>query len=339
MIYTKRLKLSIFTLLMALLAACSSGSDDEELMGNWVELGSFEGVPRSDAVSFVIGDYAYLGTGYDGVEDERLQDFWRYDAEKDFWTQVAPFEGKARNGAVAFSAGGKGYVTTGYDGKDKLNDNWEYDAITNSWTQKADFPGTARYGAIAFSLNNQGFVGTGYDGNMLKDFWAYSPTTNSWEQKTSIGGKKRRDAVAFVIDDKAYVCTGSDNGQYLEDLWMYEATGDVWTAKRSIGQNDNEDESYDDEYQIVGINGVAFAMNGLGYLTTGGSGAPGRLTWEYNPDSDVWEQRSDFEGSPRYSAVAFVINNKPFVATGNSSGYYFDDVWTFNPNEEQDDND
>jgi len=319
-------------------SACSS-DDEEDLLGNWVELGSFEGVPRSDAVAFKIGDYAYVGTGYDGVEDERLLDFWRYDAQKDFWTQVAPFEGVARNGAVAFGAADKGYVTTGYDGKDKLNDTWEYDAVSNTWTQKSNFPASARYGAVAFSMNNKGYVGTGYDGNILKDFWEYSPATDTWEQKVSIGGKKRRDAISFVIDNEAYVCLGSDNGQYLDDLWVYDANNDSWSQKRDIGKDANEDESYDDEYEIVGINSVAFTMNGLGYITTGGPGAPGARTWEYNPDSDVWDELSFFEGSPRFEAVAFTINNEPFVATGRSSGYYFDDVWTFRPNEEQDDND
>ncbi|WP_430817780.1 Kelch repeat-containing protein [Carboxylicivirga sp. RSCT41] len=336
--YTKQsglwLLLSLFVL-----SACSSGDDDEDLMGNWVELGAFEGVPRCDAVAFVIDNYAYVGTGYDGVEDERLTDFWRYDADKDFWTQVADFEGGARNGAVGFGAAGKGYVTTGYDGKDKLKDTWEYDAASNSWSQKSDFAGTARYDATSFVLNNKGYVGTGYDGNLLKDFWQYDPDMDSWEQKVSIGGNKRRHATAFVIDDKAYVLTGMDNGKYLDDMWEYDAANDVWNAKRDIGKDANEDESYDDEYEIVGIKGVSFAINGLGYVTTGGPGAPGSLTWEYNPDIDEWEQRSNFEGSPRFDAVSFTINNRAFVATGNSSGYYFDDVWIFNPNEEQDDDD
>lgn len=318
--------------------ACTSDSDDEELFGNWVERGSFEGIPRTDAVAFTIDNYAYVGTGYDGIEEERLQDFWRYDAEKDFWTQVAPFEGSARNAAVAFSADGKGYVTTGYDGKDKLNDTWEYNPSTNTWSQKADFPGTGRYGAVAFAVNNKGYVGTGYDGNILKDFWEYSPQSDSWTQKVSIGGKKRQNACAFVIDEKAYVLTGSDNGQYLDDMWEYDAANDTWTEKRDIANTD-DDESYDDDYDITGINGCAFTIDGLGYITTGGQGAPGARTWEYNPDSDLWVELSNFEGSPRFNAVSFTINNQAFVATGHSSGYYFDDVWTFNPNEEQDDND
>jgi len=331
-------KLSMILVSLLVLTACSS-SDEENLLGNWVELGAFEGIPRSDAVTFTIGDLAYVGTGYDGIEEERLKDFWRYDAEKDFWTQVAPMTGVARNGAVAFGASGKGYVTTGYDGKNKLKDTWAYDPGSNSWSQKSDFPGTGRYAAVAFSMNNKGYVGTGYDGNMLKDFWAYTPETDSWEKKVSIGGKKRRDAVAFTIDDKAYVCLGTDNGQYHDDLWLYDASSDTWVEKRRIGKNANEDESYDNDYEIVAAHGVAFTMNAMAYVTTGGQGAPGARTWEYNPVLDVWDELSNFEGSPRLEAVAFTIKNKPFVATGRSGGYTFDDVWTFRPDQEKDEND
>ncbi|MBI9064877.1 MAG: galactose oxidase [Marinilabiliaceae bacterium] len=329
----------LFFLFTMGLVSCSSSDDDEDLFGNWIELGAFEGYPRSDAIAFTIGDYAFVGTGYDGEEDERLNDFWKYDPQKDYWTQVQSLPAVARNGAVAFGAAGKGYVTTGYDGENKLKDLWEYDPVGNAWNQKADFPGSGRYGSIAFSINDRGYVGSGYDGNLLKDFWEYIPATDTWEQRVSIGGKKRRDAVAFVIGDKGYVVTGTDNGNYLGDFWEYDPVADTWTEKREIGKDANEDESYDDDYEIVGINGVAFSINGLGYVTTGGPGYPDARTWEYNPVNDTWEERTKFEGSPRYEAVAFVVDDKPFVTTGRSSGYYFDDVWTFDPNAEEDEND
>ncbi len=62
--------------LLILSIACSEEETEEELIGNWYSLSDFEGVPRSDAVAFTIGDKAYLGTGYDG--SDRLNDFWEY---------------------------------------------------------------------------------------------------------------------------------------------------------------------------------------------------------------------------------------------------------------------
>lgn len=323
--------------------ACDD-DDDDELLGNWVELGAFEGIPRTDAVVFVIGEYAYVGTGYNGEEDERLRDFWRYDAANDSWREVAslPAEAPARNGAVAFSANGKGYVGTGYDGENKLKDFWEFDPAqgdSGKWIQASDFPGTARYSAIAFSIDDKGYVGTGYDGNRLKDFYRFDVSTGNWVQIMSIGGSKRRDAAVFVLEGKAYVFTGVDNSNYVTDAWVYDPETDNWTEKREITSNTNDDESYDDEYSLKGSNIAAFTMNGCGYLTTGGAGYAGNSTWEYNPITDFWEEKTNFEGSSRSDAVAFTINNKPYVTTGNSSGYYFDDVWTFYPDEEQNDYD
>lgn len=323
---------------------CDDDVDDDDLNGNWVELGAFEGIPRTDAVVFTIGDYAYVGTGYNGEEDERLKDFWRYDPANDTWREVAslPAEAAARNGAVAFSANGKGFVGTGYDGENKLKDFWEFNPAEDEdgqWTRIDDFPGTARYSAIAFGLEQNGYVGTGYDGNRLKDFYKYDAASGSWSQIMSIGGSKRRDAAVFVIDGKAYVFTGVDNSEYVTDAWMYDPQADTWTEKREITSGTNDDESYDDDYSLAGASVVAFSMNGLGYITTGGQGYAGNTTWEYNPITDFWKEKSNFEGSSRSDAVAFKINNTPYVATGNSSGYYFDDVWTFYPDEEQNDND
>lgn len=329
---------------VAIINGCDS-DDDDELWGNWVELGAFEGLPRTDAVVFVIGDYAYVGTGYNGEEDERYRDFWRYDPQYDTWVEVAPLpdEAPARNGAVAFAAAGKGYVGTGFDDdENKLNDFWEFDpndGAKGSWTRIADFPGSGRYGAVAFAINDKGYVGTGYDGNRLKDFYEYDPSTGQWTQKKSVRGSKRRDAVAFVINGEGYIFTGVDNSDYVTDAWKYNPETDVWTELRKITSGTNDDESYDDDYSIVGSNGVAFTLNGYAYITTGGPGYAGNRTWEYDPETDFWEEKSNFEGSSRTDAVAFTINNQAFVATGNSSGYYFDDVWTFYPDEEQDDND
>ena len=163
----------IFTMLVILVSGCASDSTtDTELVGNWIELSDFEGVPRSDAVAFVVNGKGYVGTGYDG--EDRLNDFWEYDPQLNNWTQKADFPGAARNGAVGFGTVTKGYLGTGYDGVNKLMDFWEYDPATDTWDTVAVFGGTARYGAVAFSINNMGYVGTGFDGNALKDLYQFS---------------------------------------------------------------------------------------------------------------------------------------------------------------------
>ena len=312
-------------LALPFLNSCESSSST--LIGNWMSLSDFDGLPRSDAVGFSIGTTGYIGTGFDG--DERLNDFWAYDVSANSWTQKADFPGIARNGAVGFGTDTKGYIGTGYDGTNKLKDFWEYDPSTNKWTQKADFSGTARYAALGMAIANIGYLGTGYDGNYLKDFWQYDPDTDTWTQKNSIGGSKRRDATCFVINGKGYITTGIDNGTYDTDLWEYDPATEAWTKKRAISNISTD--TYDDAYaDIVGIYKVGFTINGKGYLVTGGQ-TTGVKVWEYNPATDLWIARTSFEGSARADAVGFAIGDLGYLTTGKNGTYYFDDLWSFDP--------
>jgi N-acetylneuraminic acid mutarotase len=322
-----RIWIKVLVLILAVPFFNSCNEDPVELIGNWVELSDFDGIPRTDAVGFAIGGKGYIGTGFDG--DVRHDDFWEYDVTRNSWTQKADFPGVARNGAIGFGTDTKGYIGVGYDGKNKLKDFYEYDPSANTWTQKADFGGTARYGAIAMAIANKGYVGTGYDASYLKDIWEYDPATDIWTQKSSIGGSKRRDAACFVISGKGYVTTGIDNGEYLTDLWQYEPGTDTWTKKRAIADLSNE--AYDDKYSTIrGIGKVGFTINGKGYLATGGQ-TTGIEVWEYDPVTDLWIEKSNFEGAIRSDGVGFGISNRGYLTTGKSSSYYFDDIWALDP--------
>jgi N-acetylneuraminic acid mutarotase len=266
-----------------------------------------------------------------------LNDFWEYDQQTNNWKRRADFPGVARNGAVGFSVDSKGYIGTGYDGSQRLKDFYQYDPATDTWTQIADFGGTARYEAVAFSIGSKGYVATGDDGNSQKDLWEYDPATNRWTQKVSLGGAKRRGAIAIVIDGKVYVCTGVNNGVYENDLWQYDPSTDQWSKKRSIANV--SDESYDNDYSgITGMNKVAFSINGKGYIATGGEGSAGTSVWEYDPVSDLWNKKTSFESTGRTQAVGFSIGDYGYVTTGRNSSYYFDDLWGFKPNDEQQSN-
>lgn len=330
----KHLKKGILfsTLFISLICiSCSNDDDDEEILGNWVKKSAFDGPARSSAASFVIGSYAYLTTGYTG--DEYLKDLWAYNSDGDYWEQKADFIGIARSSGSGFELDGKGYIGLGYDGTNKLKDFFEYDPNTNTWTQKADFAGTARYGAVAFQVGGKALMGTGYDGNYLKDFYQYNPTDNSWAQINGFSGNKRRNATVFIIDGIAYLGTGLNSGVNQVDFWAFDPSTDVWTRKRDL----DDDETDHDTYSIKRANASSFTINGLGYVTCGESG---NSIWEYNPKTDIWKEKTALEGSGRSDATGITINGeRGLVVLGKSGTSYFDDVWEFKPNEEQNDDD
>ncbi len=329
----KQIMKRFFGLLTASIAlgSCAKETATTDTDGNWQRRSDFEGIARSEGVSFVIDSKVYVGTGYDGTV--RLGDIWAYDPDQNFWVQKASLPGIARSSAVAFTIDGKGYVGTGYDGTNKLKDFWQYDPTANTWQQKADFAGSSRYDAIGFSINTLGYVGTGYDGNYLKDLWQYDPTSDAWEQKVSMGGSKRTAATVFVYDNKAYVCTGNNNGATtsVNDLWVFDPTASTpWTEKRKI--SDVSDEDYDDAYAIERYNAASFVVNGKAYVCTGENGSLLSTVWEYDFATDTWIQKTAYEGLSRTGAIGFSVNNRGYLMTGRTVSAQFDDIMEFFPN-------
>jgi N-acetylneuraminic acid mutarotase len=334
-------------------AACNN-DDSTTKLGNWITRADFGGDARSQAASFVIGDTAYVGTGFVGVNvGGNAKDFWSYDPVKDNWSQVAslidpanPYgHNLARTGAVGFAIGNMGYICTGSDSLYQLvQDLWAFDPSHNTWAPKAPFPGQGRLFAVAFSLKGFGFVGSGNNGtngngSNLSDFYKYDPNGDSWSPISSIKDK-RSQAIAFVINDSAYVVTGkssSESGLVSSKMFVYDVDHDTWFAKSDI--KNSTDFSYDDDYTtLMRSGGVGFVMNGKGYITAGTV----QNTWEYDPINDRWTEKTAFDGASRTFAVGFTVkrNGKDvgYITTGTGS-QVLEDMKEFNPTEENDVND
>jgi hypothetical protein len=111
----------------------------------------------------------------------------------------------------------------------------------------------------------------------------------------------------------------------------------MWTKKRAISNLSDDD--YDNNYaDIIGVFKVGLAINGKGYLITGGQ-STGIKAWEYNPVTDLWTEKTSLEGSARADAVGFTIGNLGYITTGKSGSYYFDDLWSFYPDDTYDEYD
>jgi N-acetylneuraminic acid mutarotase len=320
----------VASLIFAVMTSCRKFRNSSSTVnpGNWLTKSSYKGAVRSEAVTFVINDTGYIGTGYDG--NIRLSDIWAFNATADYWYQKADFGGSPRNSAVAFEAAGKGYITTGYDGLNMLNDTWEYDDTANSWTQKASFPGTRRYDAVGFGILDKGYVGTGFDGTCEKDFWQYDPVADAWTQTVGFGGNKRTQAVVFVHNNIAYVATGVNNGIYESDFWSFNPSTSSWTQLRSTANVNTE--TYDYNYgNIDRANAVAIVIGDSAYLTTGEQPGLTNTCWGYDFATDLWFTKTAYEGVARTGATGLSVNEGGYVGLGRSSTLFFDDWRQFFP--------
>lgn len=308
----------------------TSCNSDDDLIGNWIIAKTdFAGKPRAYAASFVIGNNLYVFGGYNGKD--YMNDLWVLDTSTDDggWTQMATPDATGRLNAIGFSDGTNGFVGTGNDNNDYLSDFWEYQPASNSWVQIADFPGGARSGCYSFELNSLGYVGGGKnDDGYYNDYYSYDSSTSSWSTTVETKGKKRAFASTFVINGVAYLFAGTNGSSYPTDMWAFNGT--TWTAKRDIANE--TDSSFDDDYTtIVRSYASTFVLNGKGYLSCGTSGSLRTQTWEYNPTTDKWKEKTSFEQSPRQGAVGAVVNGKGAILTGVYSSTYLDDVNYFDP--------
>ncbi|MCE7064099.1 kelch repeat-containing protein [Dyadobacter sp. CY326] len=319
--------------------SCKDDDPEADKLGNWYRTGipNFGGSARSRAVSFVIGNKGYIGTGLTSETVQRVKDFWSYDATTKIWSQVAPFEGSGRNDATAFVVGGKAYVGTGFDGVTTVDggykkDFYQYDPATNKWTKKADFAGGTRQYATSFVADNRAYVGLGYNGSgFYQDFYEYNPTTDKWTEIATFTGGKRRGALSFTVGGKAYVGFGQTNAGTAsepKDLYSFDPAGNggsgAWTRMESNTDDNFSGRSF---ATALVINEKAYVVGGLGKSDT----------WEYTPSSNTWTAVANFPSSRTYAA-GFSIGNVGYYGTG-SSGTNLDDFWAFDPTVAENDDD
>ena len=194
----------------------------------WTKISSFldetdEDVSgRRGAVAFTIGDYAYVGLGYDGSTQK---DFWKYDPSTDTWEQEFGFGGDKREDASVFVIDEVAYIFGGQDNGTLVTDFYSFDGTT--WTELNDTDSDDDnqvfvYAGAAFSIDGKGYVATGIAGSINSNVWEYNPSNDSWTGLASFEGTSRQDANAFTFEDSAYVLLGENGSSQFDDIWYFE---------------------------------------------------------------------------------------------------------------------
>lgn len=280
----------------------------------WTQKSNYPGAGSYANSSAVIGNFAYVGLGYNGTASQT--DWWRYDPATDTWTSKASYPGLPRYGASTFVIGSKIYVIAGSPGGvPYYQDAYVYDTVTDSWAAIAPFAGGLRNHTNACSFNGKGYAGMGTSDltTCNIDLWEYDPVTDAWTQKTSMPGIGRTHGSHFLIGSKFYICAGLyiPTMTYLTDLWEYDILTDSWAARLTFP-------GYPRHFS------VGFSVDGFGYLTTGGtSTAVYNDIWQYTPftigisDNPSRELNISFQTDPVAGSVTILSNKALTVASIN----------------------
>jgi hypothetical protein len=237
----------------------------------WTQLTDFPGIPRSNAAAFSLGDYGYVGTGFDGLNT--YNDFYRYDPPSRQWTARASYPGGPRYDAIAFGIQGKGYMGTGFN-LYWMNDLYQYDPQKDSWSLT---PGTSgnfskRRGAVSFVYQDKAFIVTGSNsGGMCRDLWVFDPSRNAaWTRLNDITNTntatfddgystiEREYGATFVNGSFAFLATGR-NGSMVTSTWAYDINHDRWAQRSPYPRSPR-------------FGSVAFTVSGKSFLGTGNTG-------------------------------------------------------------------
>jgi hypothetical protein len=127
----------------------------------WIEKSNFPGPERAYAVSFVVNDIAYVGTGTHS--SDTMNDFWKYYWQTDSWIQVQSLPSSDRDRSTSFVLNNYGFITLGIGGGNFETETWKYDTENDMWTQIDDYPSTAKSGAVSIVAYDTVFIVGGTD--------------------------------------------------------------------------------------------------------------------------------------------------------------------------------
>lgn len=142
----------------------------------WTQIDDFPGVARTGAVSFVVGDKAYVGLGSDGQGAPPInKDIWRYDAKTGKWDPMTDFPVTASLVGVLFSNETKAYIGVAENSASHYGQMFEYDPADDSWREIKKYPSGNSLLTNSFTLNDKMFVLGGWWSEYSRQVWEFVP--------------------------------------------------------------------------------------------------------------------------------------------------------------------
>lgn len=193
------------------------------------------------------------------------------------------------------------------------------------WTRVADFPGENRIFASYFSIGGTGFIAGGRHRSLSgldynKDFYAYDQETDKWTRLPDLPYPVT-EACSFSIGNKGYIVGGRDTLGFRSTMLVWDNSTRTWSESNPLPT------------ALSRAMGVAFSINGKGYVATGMDPSGGLLSdlWEYDPQTGGWNQKASLPWWPRLNATSFTIHECGYVIGGMADFFQTpDDLCCYN---------
>lgn len=321
-------------LLLSIFTACNDAEESPYSKLIFTQVSTEQGIGRASAVSFVVGEKAYIGLGRKSSGAPASNDFWEFNSVNNTWTKKGNFPGKARVNAFAEVVNSQAFVGLGFDsdfgayqeGGAQLKDLWSYNSVTDTWVQKSSFPSEYTNACIGFVSGSDIYVGLGFNGwGFGNEMWKYNTLTDSWSQLNNNKLNSRAGAVACSNGKQVFIGTGY-NTTNVNDWWAYSADNDIWKKCHSLP---------DGGRQLA----VAMSTSDRFFVATGrhfgGDITVGFLyddVLEYDSNKDCWYRRGLLPGGGRENAISFSINGTCYIGFGENEKGILNDLWSFKAN-------
>ena len=308
----------ILNIMVIMLIACEASKPDVQYS---ISTCAPIPVPRAAAVSFVVGEYAYVFGGRD-AEGNYLNDLWRYDIANDAWTSMRETPLRSRVNVTACVHNGIVYIGLGFNGQYSnstgyLSDWWSYNASTDTWQQLSDFPANTTARAISLVGDGELYVGYGFCWTYERDMYRYNIAEDIWsfidvhlDRKAFTFPTRSFGGVGTTCQNRYFAGTGFR--AYSLNWWGEFLPEGAWVKCKNVpGYNRTTAACTATKDFVYVIGGMHF----------GGVNTDGKVLsdiQQYNPSTDTWQYVGNLPDGGRMNHIAFSVGNRVYVGLGEN---------------------
>jgi hypothetical protein len=265
------------------------------------------------------------------------------------YLQAAAYD---ENRKVVVMFGGEIYNSSTYSASPS-QETWEWSPATGKWTNRTAgvAPDPRSGAAMVFDPQRNKFVlfggraGSGYN---FEDTWEWDPTPGTWTNISTAGSHPSARSQPGMVYEKStgkvFLFGGGRSDPYsydgmgvtvsLGDAWELDPATHAWTAVGATGGPSPRHDLgmvWDSSRNRV----VLFA--GMQTDIAGATGVPKQDTWEYDPETATWTERTTAGNKPsqRYAhAMTFDGSRGKAMVFGGwdiSTGWFLSDLWEWDP--------